>query len=161
MPELIEKVAWIRLEDGQVLAARTHGKTLFYLPGGKPEPGESNEQALAREIAEELGVTLHLRVPIITSGRSGRVCVLVKDATESVTSMDVQPVESVGAGDRFGGRPQGCCAVQGAVGPMRECVEQVGLVPDQQPSAASPHAGGRVNLWVCAGDASVSPGGGC
>jgi 8-oxo-dGTP pyrophosphatase MutT (NUDIX family) len=60
MPELIEKVAWIRLEDGQVLAARTHGKTLFYLPGGKPEPGESNEQALAREIAEELGVTLHL-----------------------------------------------------------------------------------------------------
>ncbi|MER8102819.1 NUDIX domain-containing protein [Kitasatospora sp. NPDC094016] len=58
MPEPIEEAAWIRLEGGRVLAARTHGRTLFYLPGGKPEPGESNEQALAREIAEELGVTL-------------------------------------------------------------------------------------------------------
>jgi 8-oxo-dGTP diphosphatase len=76
MPELIEKVAWIRLEDGQVLAARTHGKILFYLPGGKPEPGESNEQALAREIAEELGVTLHPRLStfsLIVVGSLGRV----------------------------------------------------------------------------------------
>jgi hypothetical protein len=53
--------------------------------------------------------------------------------------MDVQPVESVGVGDRFGGRPQGCCAAQAAVGTLLvvehcelgACVEQMGLVPDQ------------------------------
>jgi hypothetical protein len=73
---------------------------------------------------------------------------------ESVTSVDVQPVESVRVGDGFGHWPQGCGAVQGAVGSvlvverfeLSECVEQVDLIPDQQPSAASPHAGGRVNL---------------
>lgn len=68
------------------------------------------------------------------------MCVLVKDAAESVGSMDVQLVESLGVGDRFGDWPQGRSAVQGAVGPMLvvehfelgECVEQVGLVPDQR-----------------------------
>lgn len=58
MPDAIAKVAWLRLDDGRVLAARTHGTAAFYLPGGKPEPGESDEQALVREIGEELGVTL-------------------------------------------------------------------------------------------------------
>ncbi|MEV8477192.1 NUDIX domain-containing protein [Streptomyces sp. NPDC051173] len=55
---LIEKVAWIRLENGRVLTARTHDRPAFYLPGGKPEAGESREEALVREITEELGVTL-------------------------------------------------------------------------------------------------------
>ncbi|RLU87634.1 DNA mismatch repair protein MutT [Streptomyces griseocarneus] len=59
MSKVIEKVAWIRLDDeGRVLTARSHGKSSFYLPGGKPEPGETPEQALAREVSEELGVTL-------------------------------------------------------------------------------------------------------
>ncbi|MFF7635075.1 NUDIX domain-containing protein [Kitasatospora sp. NPDC008050] len=57
-PGVIEKVAWLRLHDGRLLATRTHGRDLFYLPGGKPEPGETHEQALVREIAEELGVAL-------------------------------------------------------------------------------------------------------
>ncbi len=34
--------------------ARSHGKRLFYVPGGKRERGESDETALAREIREEL-----------------------------------------------------------------------------------------------------------
>ncbi|MEE1782117.1 NUDIX domain-containing protein [Streptomyces sp. SP17BM10] len=58
MPDVIEKVAWIRLDEGRLLATRTRGREVFYLPGGKPEPGETHEQALVREIAEELGVTL-------------------------------------------------------------------------------------------------------
>jgi hypothetical protein len=95
--------------------------------------------------------------------------VLVQDAAEAVASVDVKVDEPVGFGDRFGQRAQGCGAGEGAVRAVRvverlvlaQGVQQVGLVPDQQPSAASPYAGGRVNLWVCAGDASVSPGGGC
>ncbi|MFF2148042.1 NUDIX domain-containing protein [Kitasatospora sp. NPDC058190] len=68
MPDVIEKVAWIRLEDGRLLATRTRGRDLFYLPGGKPEPGETHPQALVREIREELGVTLDPEtvVPLLT-----------------------------------------------------------------------------------------------
>ncbi|WP_280397657.1 NUDIX hydrolase [Nocardia carnea] len=56
--ELIDTVAWVLIEDGRILCARPRGKAVFYIPGGKREPGESDEQTLVREIAEELTVTL-------------------------------------------------------------------------------------------------------
>jgi 8-oxo-dGTP diphosphatase len=43
--------------DGRVLAARRTGGG-WEFPGGKVEPGESDEQAAVREIAEELGCTI-------------------------------------------------------------------------------------------------------
>ncbi|MFE3455783.1 NUDIX domain-containing protein [Nonomuraea sp. NPDC059194] len=55
---MIDKVAWVLLEDGRLLGTRSHGKDAFYLPGGKREPGESDIDALVREIAEELTVAL-------------------------------------------------------------------------------------------------------
>ncbi|MFB4194377.1 NUDIX hydrolase [Streptomyces carpaticus] len=55
---IIDKVAWLRLEDGKVLAARSRGKDTYYIPGGKREPGESDLQTLVREVAEELTVTI-------------------------------------------------------------------------------------------------------
>lgn len=58
MPDVIEKVAWTQVEHGRLLATRSHGRELFYLPGGKPEPGETHVQALVREVEEELGVAL-------------------------------------------------------------------------------------------------------
>lgn len=58
MSKLIDKLAWIFIQDGKLLTVRSKGKTLFYLPGGKREPGESDEQALIREIREELSVEL-------------------------------------------------------------------------------------------------------
>lgn len=56
--ELIDTVAWVLIEDGRILCARPRGKAVFYIPGGKREPGESDEQTLLREIAEELTVAL-------------------------------------------------------------------------------------------------------
>jgi 8-oxo-dGTP pyrophosphatase MutT (NUDIX family) len=43
---------------GRVLFVRKRGTTVFMQPGGKPEPGESAAQALARELEEELGLVV-------------------------------------------------------------------------------------------------------
>ncbi len=52
----IDKLALITLKDDKVALVRSHNKTLFYMPGGKREAGETDEQALCREIDEELTV---------------------------------------------------------------------------------------------------------
>ncbi|WP_019926270.1 NUDIX domain-containing protein [Nocardia sp. BMG111209] len=55
---LIDTVAWVLIEEGRILCARPRGKDVFYIPGGKREPGESDLQTLLREIDEELTVAL-------------------------------------------------------------------------------------------------------
>ena len=56
--------AVIRGVDGRVLIARRpddkHQGGLWEFPGGKVEPGESPEDAVHREIREELGVAVEL-----------------------------------------------------------------------------------------------------
>ncbi|MDD7962082.1 NUDIX hydrolase [Microbacterium thalli] len=42
--------------SGRTLLVRKRGTERFMAPGGKPEPGETAAQALARELHEELGV---------------------------------------------------------------------------------------------------------
>ncbi|GAB3153378.1 NUDIX domain-containing protein [Micromonospora sonneratiae] len=56
--KLIDKLAWLRVEDGRILCARSYGNDVFYVPGGKREMGETDHQALSREIKEELCVDL-------------------------------------------------------------------------------------------------------
>jgi 8-oxo-dGTP diphosphatase len=55
---IIDKVAWVHIENGRVLSTRSRGKDTCYLPGGKRDPGETDEQCLRREIREELAVEL-------------------------------------------------------------------------------------------------------
>ncbi|MFI9451661.1 NUDIX domain-containing protein [Amycolatopsis sp. NPDC052450] len=55
---MIDKIAWLHLRDGRVLTARSRGKSVFYLPGGKREPWESDAGTLIREIREELTVEI-------------------------------------------------------------------------------------------------------
>lgn len=54
----IDKIALIKIKDGQVLSTRSKGKNKYYFPGGKREVGESDEQTLIREIREELSVEI-------------------------------------------------------------------------------------------------------
>ncbi|MET9294443.1 GNAT family N-acetyltransferase [Streptomyces sp. NPDC003077] len=54
----LKSVSWLHVRHGRLLSVRTHGKDTFYLPGGKYEPGETAAEALSRELAEELGLTI-------------------------------------------------------------------------------------------------------
>ncbi|GAA1026367.1 MULTISPECIES: NUDIX hydrolase [Amycolatopsis] len=55
---VIDKIAWITFDKGRVLSTRSRGKDVYYLPGGKREPGETDLQTLVREIDEELAVAI-------------------------------------------------------------------------------------------------------
>lgn len=48
--------AVIRDADGRLLLVRKRGTTAFMQPGGKPEPGETADVTLSRELREELGL---------------------------------------------------------------------------------------------------------
>jgi 8-oxo-dGTP pyrophosphatase MutT (NUDIX family) len=54
----LTSVGWLHVQDGRLLGVRTRGRNRFYLPGGKIEPGETEEEALIREVREELGLQL-------------------------------------------------------------------------------------------------------
>ncbi len=54
----IDKLAWLFIKEKQLLTVRSRGKHIYYIPGGKRESNETDEQALVREIKEELSVDL-------------------------------------------------------------------------------------------------------
>lgn len=59
MTEPIDKVAFVHVRDGAILITRSHGKDAYYIPGGKREAGESDQDTLIREILEELQVAIN------------------------------------------------------------------------------------------------------
>lgn len=61
-PRTIEKSAWFCVRDKKVLFARSkNNPEVFYLPGGKREEGETDEEALVREIKEETTVDIEIQ----------------------------------------------------------------------------------------------------
>lgn len=59
-PQPVIRVAAALIVDdsGRLLLVRKQGTTVFMQPGGKYEPGETGAETLARELHEELGVTI-------------------------------------------------------------------------------------------------------
>lgn len=84
-----ESVAGIAVKDGKVFVARRKeggdlgGKWEF--PGGKVRPGESADQALAREFAEELAVSVRIGAQI------GEAAFIHKDTHFHLTAWLVIP----------------------------------------------------------------------
>lgn len=54
----IDKLAFIEIKDRKILVTLSKGKDTWYIPGGKREQGESDLQALTREVQEELFVEI-------------------------------------------------------------------------------------------------------
>ncbi|WP_346776757.1 NUDIX domain-containing protein [Streptomyces sp. HNM0574] len=55
------------VREGRLLVvSKQAAPDVYYLPGGKPDPGETPEQTLARELDEELGVTPTGLTPLVT-----------------------------------------------------------------------------------------------
>ena len=54
----IDKIALLYLKDGKILSTLSKGKDTYYIPGGKREQGETDEQTLIRECKEELTIDI-------------------------------------------------------------------------------------------------------
>lgn len=54
----IDKLAFIDIQDKQILSTLSKGKDVWYIPGGKREGNETDKEALIREIKEELSVAI-------------------------------------------------------------------------------------------------------
>lgn len=54
----INKIALIYIKDGKILCSLSKGKDTYYIPGGKKENNETDEETLIRECKEELTIDI-------------------------------------------------------------------------------------------------------
>jgi 8-oxo-dGTP diphosphatase len=104
--------AVLRDDHGRVLIAqRPAGKHMagyWEFPGGKIAPGESSEQALKRELAEELGVSLQRCHPLLQLRHdyADRVVELevfaVDDYAGAPAGLEAQALKWVAAAELYG-----------------------------------------------------------
>ena len=94
---------WACVRDRRLLVVRPTGTDAFYVPGGKPEPGETLAETAAREVREETGVALsadRLRpfteITAPAYGRPGTdvrlVCFLASSDEEPVASAEIAEI---------------------------------------------------------------------
>ena len=55
----IDKIAFLYLKDGKILSTLSKGKDTYYIPGGKREGNETDEETLVRECKEELTIDIN------------------------------------------------------------------------------------------------------
>lgn len=54
----VDKIALILMDNGKILSTKSIGKNKYYIPGGKREKNETDQETLIREIKEELSVNI-------------------------------------------------------------------------------------------------------
>jgi 8-oxo-dGTP pyrophosphatase MutT (NUDIX family) len=54
----LDKLALVEIQERKILKNRTRGNDKWYMPGGKREKGETDQEALIREIKEELTIDI-------------------------------------------------------------------------------------------------------
>ncbi len=101
MSTFIDKLALLVVHDGRLLAVRSQGKTLFYAPGGKREAGETDAEALIREIDEELAVTLSAQADGKPAGVQVRLtCYTAEFSGTPTPAAEIAELRWVGQADR-------------------------------------------------------------
>lgn len=58
------RVCAMMISDGKILAMQDERSPYYYLPGGRVAMGETAENAVIREVQEELGVTARIARPL-------------------------------------------------------------------------------------------------
>lgn len=56
--KIVDKIAFIYIQEEKILATLSKGKDTYYIPGGKREEGETDEETLIRECQEELSISI-------------------------------------------------------------------------------------------------------
>lgn len=114
---MIDKIAWMPVRDRKVLFARSKGQTLFYCAGGKREKGESDPEALIREVREEVAVELdvdtieHIHTfigPSHTGGQMSMACYEAAHIGELTPSNEVEEIAWFTTTDKHRTTPMGC-----------------------------------------------------
>lgn len=97
------RVCALFIDDGRILAMHDERSPYFYLPGGRVELGERAEDALMREVKEELGIDVAIVRPLwlnqafftedVDSLRYHEICIYFL--------MDKRGTDLLQRGDRF------------------------------------------------------------